>query len=162
MASRPEPWLARSEEYTNQIVQAVDREDGLVDNLLTLSHREPESLPAVSLPAFIGDVLVVLPAAPLIRVNGEAALAPAQGDADRLTETFMNRIENALEARPSRMELGDSGWVRLSVRSTGKAHRERVSVESNGVSEATFVVDLPAAPVVTAPLREETVRGQHG
>jgi PAS domain S-box-containing protein len=191
-----------SRQYMDRIIQAVDRQDRLVENLLTLSHPEPESWQAVSVPALIGDVLDVLPSASRVRADRGAALAPAWGDAVRLSEVFMNLIQNALEATPAggeigvRMEPGAPGWVRVSVRNTGsgipaeirerifqpffttksrgtglglaiarqivEAHRGRVTVASDGVSEATFVVDLPAAPAVPAPAREEALRGERG
>jgi two-component system sensor histidine kinase AtoS len=190
-----------SKDYMERIIHAVDRQDRLVENLLTLSHPEPESCQAVSIPGLIEDVLDVLPAEPRVRVNGEAGLAPVWGDAFRLSEVFMNLIQNALEATPADgvvdvgMEPGAPGWVRVSILNTGagipaelkdrifqpffttksrgtglglaiarqivEAHRGHLSMTSDGASETTFVVDLPAAPVVTAP-REETLRGDRG
>src|SRR5262245_38132306 len=181
-----------SKEYMDRIIQAVDRQDRLVENLLTLSHSEPESCQAVPVPALIEGVLDLLPSDSRVRVNGVGALAPAWGDAVRLSEVFMNLIQNALEATPPNgvvdvwMEPGVAGWVRVSVKNAGvgipvelqdrifqpffttksrgtglglaiarqivEAHRGHVSVVSDGVSETTFVVDLPAAPVATAAL----------
>ncbi len=180
-----------SKEYMERIIHAVDRQDRLVENLLTLSHPEPESCQAVSIPSLIEDVLDMLPSSPRVRVNSAAALAPAWGDACRLSEVFMNLIQNALEATPAdgtvdvHMEPGAPGRVRVSVRNTGagipaelrerifqlaiarhivEAHHGTVGVTSDGVSEATFVVDLPtvAAPAAVGPSREETVRGDRG
>src|SRR5215510_12331404 len=70
-----------SKEYMDRIIQAVDRQDRLVENLLTLSHSEPESCQAVPVPALIEGVLDLLPSDSRVRVNGEGALAPAWGDA---------------------------------------------------------------------------------
>ena len=191
-----------SKDYMQRIIHAVDRQDRLVENLLTLSHPEPESCHAVPIPALIEDVLGVLPSDPRVRVSSEVALAPAWGDAFRLSEVFMNLIQNALEATPAdgvvdvRMEHGAPGHVQVSVRNTGagipaelrgrifqpffttksrgtglglaiahqivEAHRGHLTVTSDGVSEATFVVDLPAAAAVAAPSREETLRGDRG
>jgi signal transduction histidine kinase len=191
-----------SKDYMDRIIHAVDRQDQLVDNLLTLSQPEPESWQAVSLPDLIGDVLDVIPAAPRVHVHSEPGLPPAWGDAVRLSEVFMNLIQNALEATPAdgvidiRMEAGRAGWIRVSVHNTGagiraehqdrifqpffttksrgtglglaivrqivEAHRGHVSVVSDGVSEATFVVDLPTASVPTVTFQEEPLRGEHG
>jgi signal transduction histidine kinase len=188
-----------SKEYMERIIHAVDRQDRLVENLLTLSHPEPESCQAVSIPALIEDVLGALPPDARVRVLGVSQLAPAWGDAFRLTEVFMNLIQNALEATPVdgavdiRMEPGASGWIRVSVRNTGggisdelkdrifqpffttksrgtglglaiarqivETHHGRLSMTSDGISETTFVVDLPTAPAVAVPSREETLRG---
>ncbi|PYO56661.1 MAG: two-component sensor histidine kinase, partial [Candidatus Rokuibacteriota bacterium] len=45
-----------------------------------------------------------------------------------------------------------------------EAHHGNLSLTSDGVSETTFVVDLPttAAPITARPAREETLRGERG
>jgi len=193
-----------SKDYMERIIQAVDRQDRLVENLLTLSNPDPESCQAVSIPALMEDVLDMLPPDPRVSVSSAAALAPAWGDAFRLSEVFTNLIQNALEAAPVnglvdvRMEPGAPGRVRVSIRNTGEgiaeelrdrifqpffttksrgtglglpiarqiveAHHGNLSLTSDGVSEATFVVDLPttAAPITARPAREETLRGERG
>ena len=193
-----------SKDYMERIIQAVDRQDRLVENLLTLSNPEPESCQAVSIPALMEDVLDMLAPDPRVSVSSAAALAPAWGDAFRLSEVFTNLIQNALEAAPVnglvdvRMEPGAPGRVRVSIRNTGEgiaeelrdrifqpffttksrgtglglpiarqiveAHHGNLSLTSDGVSEATFVVDLPttAAPITARPVREETLRGERG
>ncbi len=104
-----------SKEYMARIIQALDRQDQLVESLLTLSHPDPESCQAVSIPSLIEATLNMLPSDPRIRVNVTAGLAPAWGDASRLSEVFMNLIQNALEATPPdgvvevRMEPGAPG-----------------------------------------------------
>ncbi len=190
--------------HMERIIQAVDRQDRLVENLLTLSNPDPESCQAVSIPALMEDVLDMLPPDPRVSVSSAAALAPAWGDAFRLSEVFTNLIQNALEAAPVnglvdvRMEPGAPGRVRVSIRNTGEgiaeelrdrifqpffttksrgtglglpiarqiveAHHGNLSLTSDGVSEATFVVDLPttAAPITAQPAREETLRGERG
>jgi len=196
--------VGQRKEYMDRIIQAVDRQDRLVENLLTLSHAEPESCQAVPLPALIDDVLDMLPADPRVRVSGASALSSAWGDAFRLSEVFTNLIQNALEATPPdgvvevRSELGPPGMVRATVRNTGtglpaelrerifqpffttksrgtglglaiarqivEAHRGHLDVVSDGVSETTFIVDLPtqAAPTPMGRPREEMVRGDRG
>jgi signal transduction histidine kinase len=186
----------------DRIIQAVDRQDRLVENLLTLSHAEPESCRAVSVSALVHEVLDMLPADPRIRVHGAAVVPPAWGDAFRLSEVFTNLIQNALEATPSdgvveiRTEPSAPGFVRTSIRNTGagipvelrerifqpffttksrgtglglaiarqivEAHHGHLSVGSDGMSETTFVVDLPttAVPISAGLAREEMVRGE--
>jgi len=193
-----------SKDYMERIIQAVDRQDRLVENLLTLSNPDPESCQAVPIPALMEDVLDMLPPDPRVSVSSAAAMAPAWGDAFRLSEVFTNLIQNALEAAPVnglvdvRMEPGAPGRVRVSIRNTGEgiaeelrdrifqpffttksrgtglglpiarqiveAHHGNLSLTSDGVSEATFVVDLPttAAPITARPAREETLRGERG
>ena len=193
-----------SKDYMERIIQAVDRQDRLVENLLTLSNPDPESCQAVPIPALMEDVLDMLPPDPRVSVSSAAAMAPAWGDAFRLSEVFTNLIQNALEAAPVnglvdvRMEPGAPGRVRVSIRNTGEgiaeelrdrifqpffttksrgtglglpiarqiveAHHGNLSLTSDGVSEATFVVDLPttAALITARPAREETLRGERG
>jgi two-component system, NtrC family, sensor histidine kinase AtoS len=119
------PEARSGQEYMKRIIQAVDRQDRLVENLLTLSNPEPEVCQAVSVPALIEDVVDMLPHDPRIRVSTDTALPPVWGDAFRLSEVFTNLIQNALEAAPSdgvvdvRMVPGVAGQVRVSVRNTG-------------------------------------------
>ena len=115
-----------SKEYMRRIIQAVDRQDRLVENLLTLSQPEPESCQPVPIPSLIADVLNMLPSDPRIRMSVRSGLAPAWGDGFRLSEVFSNLIQNALEATPPdgivdiRMEPGDSERVRVAIRNTGE------------------------------------------
>ncbi len=111
--------------YMERIIQAVDRQDRLVENLLTLSNPEPETCQAVSVPGLIEDVLEMLPPDARIHVHAAAALPPVWGDGFRLSEVFANLIQNAREATPAdgvvdiRMEQAGPDIVRVSVRNTG-------------------------------------------
>jgi len=181
-------------EYIDRLLQAVDRQDQLVENLLTLSHPEPESWQPVSVPELVGDVVAMLPADPRLRVAPAAGRLPAAvGDAFRLSEVLTNLIRNALEATPrdGTVEVtvgpGDRDRVRVSVRNTGvgipaeirerifqpffttksrgtglglaiarqivDAHRGSLRVESDGVSETTFIVELPTTAPAPAATR---------
>jgi len=118
--------VGQRKEYMDRIIQAVDRQDRLVENLLTLSHAEPESCQAVPLSPLIEDVVDMLPADARIRVSDASALPAAWGDAFRLSEVFTNLIQNALEATPSdgvvevrTEQQGSPGMVRVLVRNTG-------------------------------------------
>jgi signal transduction histidine kinase len=114
-----------NQEYMKRIIQAVDRQDRLVENLLTLSNPEPDACQAVSLLALIEDVLGMLPPDPRVRVTGPVgSVPPVWGDAFRLSEVFANLIQNALEATPEgsvdvRIEPGPDGRARVSVHNTG-------------------------------------------
>jgi two-component system, NtrC family, sensor histidine kinase HydH len=173
------------DEYMARLLQAVDRQDKLVENLLTLSNPEPELWQSVAVPALIDEVVGMLPSDPRLLVVSapDTAVPPVSGDALRLSEVFVNLIQNALQATPpgGRVEVrvepsGDEG-VRVAVHNTGSgipaelrerifqpffttkakgtglglaiarqivdAHRGRIEVMSDGVSETTFVVDLP-------------------
>jgi signal transduction histidine kinase len=181
-------------EYVRRILQAVDRQDKLVENLLTLSNPEPELWQPVSVPSVIEDVVRMLPPDTRLRLvhDPKGAVPTVSGDAFRLSEVFANLIQNALQATPpdGRVEVqvgaSDEGGVRVAVHNTGSgipaelrerifqpfvttkatgtglglaiarqivdAHRGRIEVMSDGVSETTFVVELPGrAPAALAP-----------
>jgi signal transduction histidine kinase len=114
-------------QYIDRVLQAVDRQDRLVEDMLTLSHPEPESLQPVNVRELVDEVVRELPADPRLRVEGEGAseLATIPGDAFRLHEVFTNLIKNACEASPAsgvvevRVEAPDRGLVRVRVRNTG-------------------------------------------
>lgn len=182
-------------EYMTRILQAVDRQDKLVENLLTLSNPEPESWQAVSVPGVVDDVVAMLPRDARLTVVREpkGALKPVWGDAFRLSAVFTNLIQNALQATPPggtvEVRVGSIGeeGVRVAVRNTGSgipaelrerifqpffttksrgtglglaiarevvdAHRGRIHVTSDGVSETTFVVELPTRAPAPPPPR---------
>jgi signal transduction histidine kinase len=113
-------------QYIDRVLQAVDRQDRLVEDMLTLSHPEPESLQAVSLRELIEEVVRELPQDPRLSVQGEpAAGSTIQGDPFRLHEVFNNLVKNALEATPPtgvvevKLEAPDRGLVRVVVHNTG-------------------------------------------
>jgi signal transduction histidine kinase len=174
----------------------VDRQNRLVENLLTLSQPEPETWQAVSLSEALDELVAMLPRdGRLILERGDPdAVPPVWGDPFRLAEVFTNLIENALEASPEsgtvrvRVEsLGDE-HVRVLIENSGagippemrerifhpffttkargtglglpiarqivEAHRGTLTVESDGVSETTFIVELPTTvPVLAAGVR---------
>jgi PAS domain S-box-containing protein len=120
------PASASRGEYMRRILQAVERQDRLVENMLTLRNPEPESWQAVSMPALIDDVLGMLPHDRRIAVKeSEGAQQPVWGDAFRLSEVFANLIQNALDATPA------SGTVEVHMAGAG-ADRVRVTVRNTG------------------------------
>src|SRR5215470_1158672 len=183
-------------QYIDRVLIGVDRQNRLVENLLTLSQPEPETWQAVSLPEAIDELCAMLPRDPrLVVERGDPdAVPPVWGDPFRLAEVFTNLIENALEASPEngtvrvRVESRGDEHVRVLVENDGagiapdmrerifhpffttkargtglglpiarqivEAHRGTLTVESDGVSETTFIVELPTtAPVLTAGAR---------
>jgi len=112
--------------YMDRIIQAVDRQDRLVEDLLTLTNPEPETCQAVPIPTLVHDVLGMLPPDPRVRVESAAAApSPVWGDTFRLSQVFTNLIQNAFQATPAngvvevRIEPSEPGRVRVSVRNTG-------------------------------------------
>jgi PAS domain S-box-containing protein len=176
--------------YMERIIQAVDRQDRLVENLLTLANAELDTSQPISLRGLIDDVVGMLPPDSRLRIAATERPPHVWGDAFRLSEVFTNLVQNALEATPAdgivevRVEAGGDARVRVSVRNTGSgipaelrerifqpffttkargtglglaiarqivdAHQGRLDVTSDGVSETTFVVDLPIAEPAAA------------
>jgi signal transduction histidine kinase len=180
-------------QYIDRVLVGVDRQNRLVENLLTLSHPEPETWQAVSLSETLDELVAMLPRDPrLVVERGDPdAVPPVWGDPFRLAEVFTNLIENALEASPEggtvrvRVESQGDEHVRVLVenggagippemrerifhpffttkaRGTGlglpiarqivEAHRGTLTVESDGASGTSFIVELPTtAPVLAA------------
>jgi signal transduction histidine kinase len=179
--------------YTQRVLQALDRQDRLVENLLTLSHPEPKSSQAVSIPDLLSDLQSTLLADPRLRVTVEGAeseIPPAWGDPFRLAEVFANLVQNALQASPANgvvevhiSHVGGSR-VRVVVRNTGvgvppelrerifqpffttktrgtglglaiarqivEAHRGTIRLDSDGLTETVFTVELPTTAEVPA------------
>jgi two-component system sensor histidine kinase AtoS len=114
--------------YTERVLQALDRQDKLVENLLTLSHPEPKTVQAVSIPDLLSEVRGMMPPDQRLRVTVEGAageIPPAWGDPFRLGEVFANLIQNALQASPAdgvvEVRIGgtEPSGVRVVVRNTG-------------------------------------------
>jgi signal transduction histidine kinase len=78
------PPAQAQDEYMRRILQAVDRQDKLVENLLTLSNPVPELWQPVSVPAVIDDVLGMLPPDARLRLVHEPNGCRAGGVGGRL------------------------------------------------------------------------------
>ena len=115
-------------QYIDRVLQAVDRQDRLVEDMLTLSHPEPESLQPVNVRELVDEVVRELPADPRLRVEGAAAsaLPTIPGDAFRLHEVFSNLIRNAVRGVAAQRAWWRCAWRRpiagscaCAVRNTG-------------------------------------------
>jgi two-component system, NtrC family, sensor histidine kinase PilS len=177
--------------YIDRVVQSLERQDRLVEHLLTLSHPEPETQEAVVMPELIEDTLRLLPADRRLRAEPGDPGVTVWGDPFRLGEVVTNLVQNALEAAPPegqvsiRAEGAGREQVRVLIRNTGggipielherifqpffttkargtglglaiarqivESHRGRLRVESDGVSETTFIVELPALRAADGP-----------
>ena len=102
-------------QYIDRVLLGVDRQNRLVENLLTLAEPEPGTWQAMSLPETLGELVRMLPPDPrllLERVDSDA-VPPVWGDPFHLSEVFTNLIQNALEAAP------EGGTVRVRVEPRG-------------------------------------------
>lgn len=136
-------------EYITRVLQALDRQDKLVEDLLTLSHPEPKSPQAVSIPDLVADVLSLLPPDQRLRVLVEddaSGIPPAWGDPFRLSEVFANLVQNAVQASPP------DGLVEIRI---GRAARSRVRVivRNTGVGIPSELGDRIFQPFFTTKTR---------
>ena len=102
-------------QYIDRVLLGVDRQNRLVEKLLTLAQPEPGTWQAMSLPETLGELVRMLPPDPrllLERVDSDA-VPPVWGDPFHLSEVFTNLIQNALEAAP------EGGTVRVRVEPRG-------------------------------------------
>jgi signal transduction histidine kinase len=116
----------RRRPYIERILLGMDRQDRLVEDLLTLSHPEPEAWQPVALPALVHEAREAFPGEARLRVTVPAGgVPPVLGDAFRLNEVVSNLVRNALEASPAdasvevRVAALPDERVRLSVTNTG-------------------------------------------
>jgi two-component system, NtrC family, sensor histidine kinase AtoS len=117
----------RQATYIQKILESIDRQDRLVEDLLTLSHPDPESWQPVALATLVRE----LPDAfgrdlrLKIFVPGGQEAGLVRGDAFRLHEVLMNLVRNAFEAiSPTgtvevRLDAADGGRIRLAVVTVG-------------------------------------------
>jgi signal transduction histidine kinase len=113
--------------YIERVLQALDRQDRLVENLLTLTHPEPKAPRAVMVAELLADVMGMFPRDSRLFVDSpDPALLPVWGDAFRLGEVFANLIQNALQATP------ETGSVHVMAEAVGE-DRVRIVVRNTGV-----------------------------
>src|SRR6266511_4396947 len=163
-ADLPEGDLRR--QYIDRVLLGVDRQNRLVENLLTLSHPEPETWQAVAIPDLFDDLMSILPKDPRLHVSFDdsAPLPPVWGDPFRLGEVFTNLIDNALEAVPA------EGTVRVRVESNGGEH-VRVVVENSGAAIPAEIQERIFHPYFTPkprgtglglPIARQIIEAHHG
>jgi signal transduction histidine kinase len=120
------PQEGPSREYTVRILQAIDRQNRLVEDLLTLSNPEPEAWQEVSVASVLEDVVGMLPNDRRLRVDCPRGLPSVWGDEFRLAQVFTNLVKNALEAAPP------AGTVDVSVEAPEPGRVVRVRVRNTG------------------------------
>jgi signal transduction histidine kinase len=112
--------------YIERVLQAMDRQDRLVENLLTLTHPEPKAPRPLMVPELLADVMGMFPRDSRLFVETpDPALLPVWGDAFRLGEVFANLIQNAFQATP------ETGSVHVMAEAVGE-DRVRILVRNTG------------------------------
>lgn len=106
------PALAPYREYVDVMIREVGRIDRLLTEFLSFSEPQPPRLSPVNLNALLDRILLLQSAS---EARGEAvvvkefdpSLPDIQGDAEQLTQVFLNLIKNAFEA------MGGHGTLRV-------------------------------------------------
>lgn len=101
------------------IVREVDRISELLDQLMVFARRDELKLEPVNVHRVLDDVLSLLGMDPLSEgISVERIYDPSipelVGDADRLTQVFLNLLRNALQA----LEERDDGTISVTTRMT--------------------------------------------
>ena len=114
----------RPRQYLEHILQAVERQERLVDKLLSFTHPEPETWQPVLVHELLQGLIAAWPGRrPSLAV--ERPLTPVSGDPVLLSEVFTNLIQNALEAsRDGEVAVRvqrDDGTVQVTVTNEGAA-----------------------------------------
>jgi PAS domain S-box-containing protein len=133
------PGQAR-DEYMARILQAVDRQDKLVENLLALTHPEPESCQAVSVAVLMADVVGMMPRDPRLSFSEDPRADSAWRCATRgaASRPICATGSSSRSSRPSRRGRG-SAWpsrgrsstrTRAASRSSATVSRRRPSSSS--------------------------------
>jgi signal transduction histidine kinase len=87
----------RPRQYLERILQGVERQERLVEKLLSFTHPEPESWQPVLLDELLEGLIAAWPCRrPSLAM--ERPLMPVNGDPVLLDQVFTNLIQNALEA----------------------------------------------------------------
>jgi two-component system nitrogen regulation sensor histidine kinase GlnL len=149
----------RTRRAAQVIVREVDRITGLVDELMVFARGETLRFAPVNLHRLIDEVLEVVAAEPAAaNVAFERRFDPSipdlVGDADRLTQVFLNLSRNAVQAledRGGRLEI--TTRMKLQQRLVGADGRPAPTVEivfaDDGPGIAPDIIDRLATPFFT-------------
>jgi len=129
---------------TDIIIREVDRLDGLVEQLHTLSTPPRLQLSPQNIHRILNDVLSLQRRAPewgevALRTEFDPSLPAVLGDRAQLTQVFLNLVKNAVDA------LGGRGQLTVSTRIETRYHVRRRSHRNQFLS-VTVADDGPGVP----------------
>ncbi len=130
---------------TDIIIREVDRLDGLVEQLRSLSTPPQLQLAPQNIHRILNDVLSLQRQAPdwgdtRLRTEFDPSLPAVLGDRAQLTQVFLNLVKNAVESLGGRGELAVSTRLETRYHVRRKSHRNQflsvtVSDDGAGVPE---------------------------
>jgi two-component system nitrogen regulation sensor histidine kinase GlnL len=146
---------------TEIIVREVDRLEGLVAQLNALREPRPLRRVPINVHRLLRDVLGLQQGSPewgavRLRAAFDPSLPAVLGDADQLTQVFLNLVRNALEAMPGRGDLYVTTRVEtgLQVRvSEGTLQLASVTIADTGPGIPPDVEPLLFAPFFSTKAR---------
>src|SRR5205809_870932 len=151
----------RPQEYLIRILQAVERQERLVERLLSFTHPEPESWQPVLVYELLEDLIMAWPGRrPSLTV--ERPVAPVNGDPVLLSQVFTNLIQNALEASRDRevavrVSMND-GRVRVTVTNEGAG----IPPELHERIFQPFFTTKPGGTGLGLAIARQVVEAHHG
>jgi signal transduction histidine kinase len=152
----------RRHEYTERILTALERQEQLVQKLLTLTHAEPGAGQPVYIRELLHDLVSAWPGQqqPSLAVDGRQS--PVYGDPVLLNEVFTNLVRNAFEASTDgdvivRMTVVDA-TVRITVSNRGNG----IPPELHERIFQPFFTTKPRGTGLGLAIARQVVEAHHG
>src|SRR5438445_8163608 len=151
----------RPRQYLDRILQAVERQERLVDRLLSFTHPEPETWQPVLVYELLEDLIMAWPGRrPSLTV--QRPVTPVNGDPVLLSQVFANLIQNALEASRDRevavrVSMND-GRVRVAVTNEGAG----IPPELHERIFQPFFTTKPGGTGLGLAIARQVVEAHHG
>ena len=151
----------RPRQYLERALQAVERQERLVEKLLSFTHPEPESWQPVLLDELLEGLIAAWPCRrPSLAM--ERPLMPVNGDPVLLDQVFTNLIQNALEAsRDGEVAvrgLMNNGAVQVMVTNGGAA----IPLELQERIFQPFFTTKPRGTGLGLAIARQVVEAHHG
>ncbi|HXL45254.1 MAG TPA: ATP-binding protein, partial [Candidatus Binatia bacterium] len=151
----------RPRQYLERILQGVERQERLVEKLLSFTHPEPESWQPVLLDELLEGLIAAWPCRrPSLAM--ERPLMPVNGDPVLLDQVFTNLIQNALEAsRDGEVAvrgLMNDGAVQVMVTNRGAA----IPLELQERIFQPFFTTKPRGTGLGLSIARQIVEAHHG